>query len=184
MFDPVVFTIDDVREVRKVSVNIEDFDQFAVEAQRNYLSKLLGDALYTAMVSNPTEARFVELLDGTIYNDGGRDKIFRGCKLYLSYVWLYLYHVGSATKQTPIGAMIFKDEFAEHGDTSRSGTVERDHFIKSADGMDESILLFLDRNRNTYPEFAESMQIKQASRDNLTFRAYGRRILPPDNFIC
>lgn len=184
MFDTPIFTLDDVRNIRKVSVNINDFEMFAVEAQRNYLSKLLGDKLYTQLILNPTEARMIDLIDGKIYQDGGREVIFRGVKVYLCYVWLYLFHVSSSVKQTPVGAVTFKDEEAEHAEISKSGQFERDHFIKSADGMDDGILRFLRRNRNTYPEFSESRQIKQASKDNIVFRSFGSTYYPPDNFIC
>jgi len=183
MFDTPIFSLDDVREVRKVSVNINDFNVYAVEAQRNYLSKLLGDKLYTAMIAAPAEARMVDLINGKIYQDGGRDVIFRGVKVYLCYVWLYLYTISSANKQTPIGAMMFKDEEAEHSNTSRAGQIERDHFIKSADAMDDTIIRFLEKNSTIYPEFSESRRVKQASRDNLTFRSFGKTIFPPDNFI-
>lgn len=184
MFDTPVFTLTDVRNIRKdVSVNIDDFTQYAVEAQRNYLSKLLGDKLYTALVTTSAEARFVDLLDGKIYQDGGRDVIFRGLRVYLSYVWLYLYSVGSNSSLTPIGAQMFTDELAIAASDRKTARDNTDHFIKSADGFDESILRFLTRNRVTYPEFTESFQIKQASNDNFQFRSFGRTYRPPNNVI-
>lgn len=184
MFDTLVFTLNDVRTVRKdVSINIDDFDQYATEAQRNYLAKLLGDRLYTALVTTPTEERFAKLLDGEIYQDGGRDVIFRGVKIYACYVWLYLYSVGSNSSLTPIGARMFNDELAEFASDRKSARDNQDHFIKSADGMDESILRYLERNRDTYPEFSESFQIKQASNDAIQFRTFGRTHRPARNFI-
>lgn len=184
MFDTPVFTLADVRTIRKdVSINIDDFDQYAVEAQRNYLSKLLGDKLYTALIAAPTEARFVDLLDGKIYQDGGRDVIFRGLKVYLSYVWLFLYSVGSSSSLTTTGPRIFKDELAIEAYNKKEARDNKDHFIKSADGFDESILRFLRSEKVTYPEFEESFQIKQASNDNFQFRSFGRTYRPPNNVI-
>lgn len=183
MFDILVFTLDDVRDIRKdTSVNIEDFDQYAKEAQRNYLRKLLGAQLYTSLVNNPTEPRMIDLLDGVIYSDG-RDVIFDGVKLYLSYIWLYLYSIGSSSTLTPIGAQIFKDELSEHAANRKEARDNRDHFLKSADGLEETILRYLDRNRSTYPEFSESYQIKQASGDNITFRTFGKPRRPPRNTV-
>jgi len=174
-FDTPVFTLDDVREVRKdVSINIDDFDQYAVEVQRNYLSKLLGDKLYNALVANPVEARMVTLLDGEIYQDGGREVTFRGLKVYLSYVWLYLYSAGSNSSVTPIGIEMFKDELAERASDRKAGRDNTDHFIKSGDGLEEGILRYLENKKSTYPEFDESFQIKQAQNDNLQFRTFGR----------
>lgn len=184
MFDNPVFSLADVRNVRKdVSVNIDDFDQYAVEAQRNYLSKLLGDKLYSALITSPTDVRFTTLLDGEIYQDGGRDVIFRGLKVYLCYVWLYLYSVGSNSSLTPIGARIFNDELAMAASDRKAARDNQDHFIKSADGMDEGILRYLNRKKDDYPEFSESFQIKQASKDNITFKTFGRSHRPPNNFI-
>lgn len=184
MFDVPVFTLDDVRNIRKdVSVNVDDFTQYAVESQRNYLSKLLGDKLYAALVADPAEVRFVTLLDGEIYQDGGRDVIFRGVKVYLCYVWLYLYSAGSNSSLTPIGARIFNDELAIAASDRKAARDNTDHFIKSADGMDESILRYLSRNKTTYQEFTESFQIKQASNDNIQLKTFGRRHIPPYNII-
>ena len=174
-FDTPVFSLEDVRTVRKdVSINIDDFDQYAVEAQRNYLSKLLGDKLYTALVDAPTDARMVTLLDGEVYQDGGRDVIYRGLTVYLSYVWLYLYAAGSNSSLTPIGAQRFIDELSESASDRKAARDNTDHFIKSADGMEEGILRYLDNKNTTYPEFDESIQIKQAQNDNIQFRTFGR----------
>ena len=181
-FDTPLFTIDDVRLIRKVSVTIDDFDMYAVEVQRNYLSKLLGDRLYSALIDSSTDQRMVDLLDGVIYQDG-RDVIFRGLKPYLSYLWLYLYSVDSSINHTPIGAMMFKDEFAEHASSQKAGNDARAHFISSADGMEESILRFLNRKISDYPEFHDSEQIEQAERDNITFKVIGKSYKSPNNFI-
>lgn len=181
--ETLLFTLDDVRSVRKVSVNINDFDIYAIEAQRNYLSKILGGGLYYALIKSPEDARFEPLLNGTNYIDGAMTVLFRGCKRYLSYVWLYLYSIGSPIQETPIGAMMFKDEYAEHAESMKMGSEMRKHYIKSADGLEETILRYLDKNRVAFPEFNESNQIKQASRDNMTLKTFGKAYKPPNNFI-
>ena len=183
-FDIPIFTLNDVRQVRKdVSVNIDDFEQYAIEAQRNYLSKLLGDKLYKAMVDNQAEARMVNLIEGEVYTDGGKDVIFRGVKIYTVYIWLYLYSLASSASLTPIGSRIFKDVLAEEASQMRATKQNTDHFLGSADGMEESIIRYLDKKRSIYPEFVDSFQIRQASKDNFTFRSWGRTWTKPDNFI-
>ena len=177
--DTILFSLDDVRTVRVVSVNIEDFDLFAREAQTNYLEKILGAKLYNALLAAPTDARFVDLLDGKTYTSG--DEInFRGIKLYLNYIWLYLYYNGSSLQLTPIGARLFKDEDAENIYNRKAGIQERDHFLRSADGLEETILAFLNDNQSDYTEFGQSNQEQPASQSNTIFKTIGRSY-PADN---
>lgn len=178
MYDSLIFDLTDVRMIRKVSVNIDDFDMYAQEVQRNYLQKLLGDKLYTAMILAPEEARFSDLINGTIYEDG-RDVIFRGLKIYCSYLWLYLYINDSEMNITPLGARIFKDDQADVANTK----LAREHYIKSADGLEEPILRFLEVNNATYPEFSESYKVEQAKKDNMTFSVIGRSYTAPKNYF-
>ena len=100
-FDKLIFTLDDVRLVRKVSINIDDFDQYGQEVQRNYLEKILGVELYTALQNDldasnqPVEQRFIDLVNGTQYSVGSTPINFRGVRLYCSYLWLYNYMLNS-----------------------------------------------------------------------------------------
>lgn len=188
MQDKLLFSLDDVRQIRKVSVNIDDFDMYAQEVQRNFLQKLLGDKLYLALQEDldgsglPQSARFVELVDGMNYTNS-REIIFRGVKLYCCYVWLYLYLNESANKITPLGAKLFKDEHAEEAEAKQSYRNARDHFIKSADGLEEPTLRFLRFKQSTYPEFIESSQIETAKLNNNSFKIFGSKISPPNEFF-
>jgi len=177
-FDTLIFTLEDVRTVRKVSVNIDDFDMYAVEVQRNYLTKLLGDKLYTALISDltlgvPQTPKYVDLVDGKIYTDG-EDVIFRGVKLYCAYLWLYLYMSQSGVEHTPIGTMLFKDEHAERDERNGNYKNAQAHYIAAANGMEEGILSYLRKYATTYTEFSESPQIEQAQIDDMTFKVIGK----------
>jgi len=185
--DALIFTLADVQLVRKVSINIDDFDLYAREAQANYLQKLLGDKLYTAMLADlvagaPQNTRFIELIDGVIYTNG-RDIIFRGVKLYAIYVWLHLYMANADLSITPLGAMLFKDADAERNEAAAAMRNAKSHFISAADGLEEPILRFLDFKGSVYPEFSESFKIEQADADNITFQVVGSKYDFPDNFL-
>ena len=188
MFDKLIFTLADIRLIRKVSVNIDDFDLYAQEVQRNFLQKLLGDKLYTALQADldannaPQEDRFADLINGEIYTDG-HDIIYRGLKLYCSYVWLYLYINEASTQITPLGAMMFKDEQAESAEGKQSFRNARDHYIRAADGLEEPILRYLRHKENLFPEFSESAQIETAEKSNFAFKVIGQRIIPPNEFL-
>ncbi len=188
ILDKSIFTLDDIREVKKISVNIDDVDQYARLAQANYLQKLIGDKLYTALLDDldgsgvPQSQRFIDLIDGVTYTSG-HDIIFRGVKLYCIYLWLHLYIADSAIAITPIGAMMFKDQDAEFSEAKKSYRNSEAHFIGAADGLEEPILRFLGAKISDYPEFSESSQIEQAEADNITFKPIGRSYTPPDNFL-
>lgn len=179
MFDNILFTLEDVRLVRKVSVNVDDFELYAKEVQINYLTKVLGDSLYNSLMNSPGEARMINLLDGVIYQYGGRDVIFRGIKRYLSYLWLYVYAIDSDIQHTKIGTMIFKDEFAERANKMKSYTDSRAHYIASAEGEEINILLYLNRNINIFPEFHDSFQQRPSENSNITFKAFGKSYKGP-----
>lgn len=182
-FDTLIFTIDDVRAVRSsTSRHIEDFDVYAQEVQRNYLEKILGAKLYAAMISNPTETRFVNLINGETYNDSGII-IFRGVKLYCSYLWLHLFNSMGAVKHTPIGNAIFKDQEANQGEASQYNRSATAHYINSADGLEGSIIDYLSFRLPTYPEFSESNQIEQAGKDNITFKVVGSTWTAPESLL-
>ena len=188
MIDKTIFTLDDIREVKKISVNIDDVEQYARLAQMNYLQKILGDKLYTALLADldgagvPQTARFTELVEGVVYTNG-HDIIFRGVKLYCVYLWLHLYLADSAVSITPIGGRLFKDENADFNEAKKSYRNSEAHFIGAADGLEEPILRFLSFNQATYPEFSESYKIEQAEADNITLKVLGNSFVPPNNFI-
>ena len=156
-FDKLIFTLDDVRKIRKVSINIDDFDQYAQEVQRNYLEKILGVELYTALQSDldaanqPVDQRFVDLVNGVQYTVGSTPINYRGLKIYCSYLWMAEYILNSDTQLAPIGAMIFKDEHADHSEGKQSNRQSRDHYIRSAAGQEDHIVNYLTNNSRNLP---------------------------------
>ncbi len=187
-FDKLIFTLDDVREIRKVSINIDDFDQYAQEVQRNYLEKILGVELYTALqndldvANQPQTQRFVDLVDGVQYNVGSTPINYRGLKIYCSYLWVYNYMLNSDNQLAPIGAMIFKDEHAEHSEGKQANRQSRDHHYRSAMGQEDHIVNYLTNNLETYPEFSSSCQTKTATEEDVTFKVLGQTYVPPFNY--
>lgn len=188
ILDKAIFTLEEVRTIKNVSVNIDDFAQYARQAQTRYLQKLLGDKLYKAMLDDldgsnvPQTPRFVALLDGEVYVDG-RSIIFRGIKEYCIYVWLHLYMAEGALNITPLGANLFKDEHAEYNESKKAFRNAEANYIGAANGLEDPTLRYLRKNADTYPEFEESLQIEQAENDDLTFRVVGRSFDTPDNFL-
>ena len=177
--DSLIFSLTDVREIRKVSINIDDFDMYAREAQITFLEKVLGAKLYTAFLANIGDARFVDLLDGTVYTDGV-DVNFRGVKPYLCYVWLYLYSLDSAVAVTPIGSRIFKDDNAQYTEQMTALKQAQTNYLTASESYERAILAFLNANTDVYPEFSESEQLKVAKESNNTFKIFGKSYNPPN----
>lgn len=181
MIDAQFFTLDDIQTVRKVSVNIDDFNQYAQEVQRNYVQRLLGTELYLALIDDlvlgiPQTQRFVDLVDGVRYSVGSEEFVLRGVKLYASYLWLYIYMMDSEVQITPIGTQMFRDEAAEKTSKQQAQA----HFIRSAEGLEDGIIHYLDNNHPTYPEVRYSEE--PAEKDNFSFKVVGRRYTAPDEF--
>ena len=183
--DALIFTLNDVQAIRKVSINIEDFDIFAREAQITFLEKVLGAKLYNLVVSELTgtpSARIQTLFDGEVYDNGG-DINYRGLKPYLVYTWLYLYSLESAVAVTPIGSRIFKDEEAAYQEDKVSVRAAQANYMKGAEVNEAMILNYLRAKQSTYPEFSESDQIEVAKQSNNTFRSFGKSYTSPNNTL-
>lgn len=186
MIDQLYFNLEDVRTVRAISVNINDFDLYAQEVQRNYAQRLLGDDLYNALISDlvagvPQTQRFVDLLDGKTYDINGRKRIFRGIKLYSSYLWLYTYYLDSGAKVTPIGVQLFKDEEAENAQSKQEARQLRDHSISSANGLEDGIIQYLQDFPDEYPEYSLGSKEEPAEDSDFTFRTVGTARTAPKN---
>lgn len=186
MTDALFFTLDDIRLIRKVSVNINDFDVYAQEVQVNYGEKILGTDLYNALLDDllagvPQTQRFIDLVNGKTYDQSGRQITFRGLKKYVSYLWIYVYLLDGSLQITPIGAKVFKDEEAEDGQGKQANRQLRDHAIRTADAMEEGIIQFIQNDPDIYPEYALGGQEEPAAEDNFSFRVLGRSYTPPRN---
>lgn len=186
MIDQVFFTIDDVRQIRHISVNIDDFDMYAREVQRNYVQRVLGDDLYDAFQDDlvggiPQSQRFIDLVDGITYDINNRKRIFRGIKLYAEYLWLYVYPLDAGAKVTPIGAQLFKDEEAENAQSKQEFRQLRDHSIRSANAIEDTIKEYLNYHPNEYPEYALGSQEEPAEQDDFSFKKIGKTYREPKN---
>lgn len=186
MTDKLFFRLEDVRAVRSnVSVHVDNFDAIAKEVMMNYVERLLGGSLYAALQDDlqggfAQSERFQELLTGVRYESDGLTRIFRGLKTYACYCWIYLWMLEDGIQLTPIGSQVFKDEEAESAEGKRKYAQLRDHTIRMADGMEEGIRDFLEKD-DRFPEYALSKKEEPAEDSNFTFRAIGTTFAAPDN---
>ena len=187
MIDQLFFTLDDVRAIRDVSTNMGDnFDRYAQEVQRNYVQRLLGDDLYDALILDlvsgvPQSQRFIDLVDGITYDVNGRKRIFRGLKLYASYLWIYLYPLDGGAKVAPIGVQVFRDEESENAQSKQEFRQLRDHAISSANGLEDPTIQYLNYHPNDYPEYSLGTKEEPAEGSDFSFRVIGQPHTEPIN---
>ena len=94
---------------------------------------------------------------------------------------MYFYILNGDTQLTPIGAMVFKDEHADHSEGKQSNRQSRDHYTRSASGQESHIINFLSANLATYPEFTSSCETKTATEEDISFKVIGRAYNAPFN---
>lgn len=184
--DKIFFRLDDVREIRtSVSKNVDNFEVIAREVMINYIERILGSDLYAALQDDlrggfATSDRFKELIEGVRYEHQNKTKIFRGLKQYACYCWLYLWLLDDGIQITPIGSQLFKDEEAEFAQGKRQYEQLRNHSIRMADGIEEDIKDFLEKDTR-FPEYAKSSKEEPAEGSNFTFKTIGDTYNSPFN---
>ena len=108
-----LLTQERLSQTRKISktFNSDRFNSFEKEARDVHLRLLLGDALYSDLISNSTDEKYVTLLNGEDYvNSQGDTVIFYGLLEYLSYAWLYINAVEGDDFQSNIGTVNFNQQ--------------------------------------------------------------------------
>lgn len=108
----ILLTKEKVIEVRAISTTFNQtrFDSFAKEAQDVHLRQFLGDALYYDLITNPTSASNVLLLNGEAYDLNGDTVQFFGLYTYLAYAWLFINAVEGDDFQSNIGTVNFNQQ--------------------------------------------------------------------------
>lgn len=188
--DNLLFNLSDVNSVKETSVNIQDFEQYAREAQMLYLEGLIGKDLYTDLTNGVSgnggghaEVRFSDLLDGKRYMYKGRSEIFRGVKPYLCYLWLHLYANMGAANITPTGMSAFRDENEYENDRFKAIQTSKQHYIGMANTLEGGIIDFLQNNIDIYPEFKHSEKLEQAKNDDFEMEVFTNTYDYPENLF-
>lgn len=71
----------------KVTGGVDNFTQLELEAEQNELSKLLGMALLLDIQTNPTNAEYIDLLDGKTFENRFEQTVkFQGIRYQIAYM--------------------------------------------------------------------------------------------------
>ncbi len=175
ILDKIVFTLEDVRSVRHVSVNIKDFEPYAREVQQVYLEPLIGPKLYLLLTKKPGEDRFITFLNGHEYKDRcDFTRNFRGVKYFLCYMWLYRFMAENNVNHTPIGPNVFEDAHASPA-PDNSLKIARANYISIARGQEAEIKEYLYSHSSKFPEYASVNKEEYVEDTIATYKVVGNR---------
>lgn len=174
--DKTLITIEDVRLVRYLSKNYE-FDKFqalCLEVQRNYVLPLLSAELYTDLITgenSESNLNYRDLLDGIDWADGDRKIRMQGLKLYIVYMFLYLFMKEGGLSFTETGAGEYN--FTEMKDKKNPLSVDAiNNFFNSAKEIANSVTYYLEKNITDYPKYKTSY-VQTSQTETMNFRILG-----------
>ena len=169
----VLITNTEVRSVRYITENYDatKFALFAREIQRDYVMPLLGTDLYIDLLDNVSSQIYVDLLDGKDYQDSGSTVRFQGLKLYIIYMWLWLYAREGGVQLTESGREDFIFENSSQTTPGLSDEVISQYF-SSANAIADQIKKFLEDNSDDYPEY-KSSEVETKQTKSFSFSVLG-----------
>ncbi|GAG29152.1 unnamed protein product [marine sediment metagenome] len=144
-----LFQLSDVQAVRDVSqiYDTARFNTFAQSAQDEQLRVWLGDALYLDLVTSPSDAKYVTLLDGETYTKNGKVIKFYGLKKYLSFVWLSINAIEGDDFQAEIGTINFNQPNTSF---PKSKSVTSKKYIADSIVYKNNAIDYLNEKKSTY----------------------------------
>jgi hypothetical protein len=134
----------------KESGGLTNFVQLQIEVETKDLRKLLGPALLLDIQKNPTDAKYVDLLDGLEYENANGDTVkFEGIRYQLAYMNFSKYVFESRVADTMTGFV--KKVRTESEDLSQ-GDIRRIQIDAQEMAMADFDLMaaYLDDNTETY----------------------------------
>ena len=145
-----LITYSEQQTIRPISDNLADkFDMWALEVQERDLKKLLGQKMYLDLVANPTESKYVELLDGGAFTIDDFEYTQKGLKYVLAYFIQAEYITDSRFNDTFAG---FTQKNVTESTRSQYGELKakKMNARELAFSYFQEIKLFLDDNKTTY----------------------------------
>ena len=191
----LLITFNEQQGIKPIADNSEKrFDQIMEETQTNELQDLLGFQLYQDLIQNPTDAKYVDLLDGTTFTYCDQTITMAGLKTVLAHYFYANYTRENPSHDTFSGHRIHQiPESNPINDVAQKKIESRAR--ETAYKFWREVELFLNENRNTYEywrcDSARKVfkpKIKRLSRPLTTSEVIGRnfskRHITGDNCGC
>jgi len=178
--ETVLITLAEVQKVRYITqhYDADKFAQFAREVQRVYVLPLLGNSLYADLLDNYEESNYDELLEGTTYADGDETISFYGLKLYMIYMWLYLYSKEGGVFYTESGREEFDFQETKSIKTGLASEV-LNNFKSNADRIAKQVIKYLDDHTDDFDKWEVSPRETKQLKDN-SFTVFGKTFHRPE----
>jgi hypothetical protein len=164
MAEAILITITNVQDYRKIDpkFNQDRFDAFAMEAQRNALRGLLGDALYYAFMADArTSGIYKELLDGKSYTYNAQTIQYYGLIPLLCYWWLAIATREGDLFHSAYGAIQLVNNSQQSFETSREKERIAAGYMETAQKYANDTIKFLNQNATTYPLWLSNTEKNQ-----------------------
>lgn len=136
---------------KKVSSSRTNFEVLQEEVENNEMSKLLGSAFLYDIQQNPTESKYIELLDGKEFTDcDGNTNRFKGIRYQLGYFNYAEYLPESTYSDTYTGLV---EKRRNETQTVSPGVMKNQQQRWRELSLNDFALMkqFLDENYETYP---------------------------------
>lgn len=176
----------DINEFFQLDSNIDDsrINPHILRAQQAELKPVLGDALYYAFIedydgTNFQDQRFIDLFEGAIYQDSkGNPIYFNGVRPLLSS-WSFSRVVGAnkifITRSGNVQQI--NPEESENLEDNQIRLYKREA-RSEAIRLEGELILFLQANKETYPEYQYWYEGITKKKTSFTFRPLGRLSTP------
>ena len=146
----LLITFSEQQEIKPIASNSEDrFAQIMEETQINELQDLLGFQLYQDLTQNPTDSKYVTLLDGTTFTYCNQTIEMQGLKTVLAHYFFANYTRENGLQDTFSGHRIHQfPESNPINDVDKKKIESRAR--ETAYKFWREVELYLNENRTTY----------------------------------
>jgi hypothetical protein len=150
---PNLITIEDIKEIRPMAqLDVKRVDPYITETQENDLRPIMGDAFFYDFITNYTDAKYRELLNGKTYTKNGYSIFFPGLKPMLCYFALARITQNNAINLTSYG-IVQKDMSGSQPVDQRIIGALVTELRDVANSYQSRLIDFLNYNQTTYPLF-------------------------------
>lgn len=162
-----LITYSEQQSIRAISGNREnDYDQWAIDVQTRDLRKLLGVKLYQDLIQNPTDNKYITLLDGGTYTVDDFEYEQKGLKYVLAY-FIFAEVVIDGKLHNTYSGQVYKNIPESQQPQYGALKAKRDSNRDIAFTYWEDIKRFLDDNTDTY-EYWECSNRKKVFNPRIT----------------
>lgn len=140
------------RKISDSAFNKGILDQFIRDAQFVDLKELVGDDFYFDMITNSNTTEYQALINGGIYQYGGKTYTNVGLKAVIVHFAYARYVLMGSNTDTPFGMVVKQDNNSQQTPANKNKMIWRMN-KNMAVSYWENARRFIERNKSDYPLF-------------------------------